>query len=209
MGSPRYIAQKDIEKMTEKEKEALIQKHKDEDSEYKRERRAKNYEQRIGNIYGDYKVIEVSYDYLTKNQIWKMKCIHCGYEFDTTKGKDYKRKNNAIVGNCKNCRKERGKIYEDGQKNEYSDAVFHFTVEDAWDRTIKKKYIRIILCNADGSTSRIRKGTHRLTKVNMAKTLAHRMSGKNPAITWLSVEEIEEIKPSKWEDVKIEYPDKE
>lgn len=56
------------------------------------------YSQRIGTIYGDFKVTNVWYDWETRKQMWKLRCVKCGIEKTTHNGSDYRKGKNK--GNC-------------------------------------------------------------------------------------------------------------
>ena len=42
------------------------------------ERARKRYAKHVGQVYGDYKVLEAYHDNNTHNQFWKMQCVKCG-----------------------------------------------------------------------------------------------------------------------------------
>lgn len=56
------------------------------------------YSQRIGTVYGDFKVVEVWYDWEARKQMWKLECTKCGAVKITHNGRDYRKGKNK--GNC-------------------------------------------------------------------------------------------------------------
>lgn len=56
------------------------------------------YAKRIGTIYGDFKVIDIWYDWDNRKQMWKLECTKCGKIKITYNGKDYTKGKNK--GNC-------------------------------------------------------------------------------------------------------------
>lgn len=72
------------------------------------------YSKRIGNVYGDFEVVDIWYDWQSKNQIWRLVCCRCGKEKTTHNGKDYvKGKNKGIC----NCRAEDKRKVREEEKN--------------------------------------------------------------------------------------------
>ena len=60
-----------------------------------------NYARRIGQVYGDFKVIDVSYDWAIHAQKWVLVCQKCGEKRVTHSGKDYvKGKNKGVCQTC-------------------------------------------------------------------------------------------------------------
>ena len=64
------------------------------------------YSQRIGTVYGDFKVVEVWYDWEARKQMWKLECEKCGATKTTHNGRDYRKGKNK--GNC-GCEAEAAK----------------------------------------------------------------------------------------------------
>lgn len=66
------------------------------------------YRERIGKIYGTYKVIDIWYDWEQHRQIWKLQCQKCGAIKVTKNGKDYaKGRNGATCANCISIEKQK------------------------------------------------------------------------------------------------------
>lgn len=69
-------------------------------------RMIETYQKRIGIVNGDYKIIDISYNSLTKARIVKLKCLTCG---DETQREMIKGRNkwSELIKTCPKCRKER------------------------------------------------------------------------------------------------------
>ena len=76
------------------------------------------YQNRIGAIYGDYKVIEVWYDWDAQRQMWKLECTKCGKTKVTHNGKDYAKGKNK--GNC-SCEREKARSLKISEKTKRED----------------------------------------------------------------------------------------
>lgn len=66
------------------------------------------YAERIGKVYGDYEVTNVTYDWERRCQIWEMRCIKCGDTRITRNGKEYVK--GRVKGLCKKCATSNKKI---------------------------------------------------------------------------------------------------
>lgn len=73
----------------------------------------KHYSERIGKRYGDLEVLDVSYDWEKRKQLWHMRCVLCGKERWTYNGNEYQKGKNS--GICR-CRQERARKEKDAQK---------------------------------------------------------------------------------------------
>lgn len=63
------------------------------------EMQSENYAKRIGQVYGDFTVVDVWYDWESHKQMWRMVCCKCGRERVTSNGADYRKgKNKGICG---------------------------------------------------------------------------------------------------------------
>lgn len=71
------------------------------------------YNERLGKIYGDFKVIDVWYDWQTRKQMWKLQCTKCGKTKITHNGQDYVKGKNK--GNC-TCGKDLVKVLRNSEK---------------------------------------------------------------------------------------------
>lgn len=71
---------------------------------------AECYGDRIGKVYGDYKVIDVWYDWEQHRQMWKLQCQRCGEIKVTKNGKDYAKGKNS--GTCRCRARERAEEQE-------------------------------------------------------------------------------------------------
>ena len=49
------------------------------------------YRDRIGKVYGDFKVVDVWYDWEQHRQMWKLQCQKCGAIKITKNGREYSR----------------------------------------------------------------------------------------------------------------------
>ena len=67
-----------------------------------REVQSEWYAKRIGQIYGDYKVIAVEYDETKRKQKWTLQCRKCGLIRTTYNHHDYVKGRNSAI--CRNCR---------------------------------------------------------------------------------------------------------
>jgi hypothetical protein len=74
------------------------------------------YSQRVGTVYGDYKVIAVWYDWETRKQMWKLECMKCGAIKITHNGRDYRKGKNK--GNCE-CVAEAAKAEKERKRQEW------------------------------------------------------------------------------------------
>lgn len=63
------------------------------------------YNERIGKIYGCFEVVSVKYDYEKRQQLWTLRCIHCGFEKQTYHGKDYVKGKNHGICKCQHTKK--------------------------------------------------------------------------------------------------------
>lgn len=71
------------------------------------------YSERVGKVYGDFEVTEVWYNWETRKQMWRLKCILCGAEKVTHNGRDYRKGRNK--GIC-DCRTEKAKLEKIAEK---------------------------------------------------------------------------------------------
>lgn len=78
------------------------------------------YSERIGKVYGDFKVIDVWYDWGEHKQIWKMECQKCGRLLVTKSGREYaKGRAKGICGCEERAKREilkKEKLEEDEKK---------------------------------------------------------------------------------------------
>lgn len=70
------------------------------------------YDQRVGKVYGCFEVIQVEYDNDRKQQLWTLRCIHCGLVKTTYNGKDYVKGKNHGICKCQHTKC----LYEKPQK---------------------------------------------------------------------------------------------
>ena len=63
------------------------------------------YQNRIGNVYGCFEVIDIQFDPEIRKQVWTMKCIHCGMIKVTHNGKDYVKGKNHGICKCQHSKK--------------------------------------------------------------------------------------------------------
>lgn len=70
--------------------------------EYVEQQQEEHYKNRIGKTYGDYEVIDVSYDADNRRQEWTLRCKKCGNTIITHNGKDFAKGKNK--GNCQACK---------------------------------------------------------------------------------------------------------
>lgn len=71
------------------------------------------YKKRIGTVYGDFKVVDVWYDWENRKQMWKLECVKCGKVKITHNGKDYVKGKNK--GNC-TCDREQKALLKKSEK---------------------------------------------------------------------------------------------
>lgn len=67
--------------------------------DYIRDLQAMFYADRVGKVYGCFKVVKVEYDNERKKQCWTLRCQLCGYEKITYEGRDFVKGKNK--GHCK------------------------------------------------------------------------------------------------------------
>lgn len=77
----------------------------------------KFYKERIGKVYGDYKVIDVWYDWDEHEQYWKMECTKCGFIKITKQGRDYVKGKAKGIHNCEAYLKKQKKQEEKERKS--------------------------------------------------------------------------------------------
>jgi len=74
------------------------------------------YSQRIGTVYGDFRVVDVWYDWKTRRQMWKLECTKCGAVKITHNGRDYRKGKNK--GNCE-CKASTIKADKERRRQEW------------------------------------------------------------------------------------------
>ena len=70
------------------------------------------YQKRVGTVYGDFKVIDVWYDWDTRKQMWKLECIKCGKIKVTHNGRDYRKGKNRGICTCESEKLKAQKFLE-------------------------------------------------------------------------------------------------
>lgn len=77
------------------------------------------YADRLGKVYGDFKVTRVWYDWEAHKQMWELTCQKCGAVKVTHNGKDYvKGKNKGVCGCDKRAQKEAQRERKEKEKAE-------------------------------------------------------------------------------------------
>lgn len=111
------------------------------------------YSERIGKVYGDFKVEDVWYDWDIHKQIWKLVCQKCGRAKITHNGKDYSKGKNKGICGCEAKKAKMEKVQEILERKKEHPSAQKWIGQTvggwkilSWDKRTSRWFVECIKC---------------------------------------------------------------